>query len=417
MSKLKNKLISCAVSLLTITFANCKKGVTDDIIVITSFSPAKGAQGNEVSIKGSGFGISEDAIKVFFNGTEAIIASVTDTMIKTIVPPAATTGKISISAGGRSAISNQEFVILPGTWTRKSDLPGSGRILASAFSVGNSGYAGIGFANDGNGAGPTLNDWWQYDPILDQWIQKGDYPGGKRSNSISFVINNIGYVGTGWDDARNRKKDIWSYDPNNNQWTRKADLPGAERIDAVGFGIGNKAYAGTGDALVGPTRINLKDWWEYDPASDTWTPKSDFPSDANQNLAGFVIQNKLYIGLGRSSSPINSGKEWWLYDPPTDQWIRKADFPNPGNSVSNCSFVIENKGYILCYNGRAQFWQYDPATDQWKEQAFFDPNRMSSIGFAINNKGYLATGVGGPPQWPNLWTPATKDIWQFTPSQ
>ena len=223
---------------------------------------------------------------------------------------------------------------------------------------------------------------------------------------------------TGWDDARTRKKDVWGYDPLNNQWTRKADMPGPERIDAVGLGIGNKGYAGTGDAVVNSTRVYLKDWWEYDPATNQWTQKADFPSEANQYTVGCVIQNKLYIGLGFHNAG-NSGKEWWTYDPATDQWTRKADFPGSGfnNPTGNCSFVIENKGYILYYKEKAEFWQYDPAMDQWKEQAFFDPFRMYSIAFAIGNKGYLGTGIGSTPQWPNLWTPATKDIWQFTPSQ
>ena len=404
---------------MIILFVSCRKDATGDSIIITSFNPASGAAGNKVTIQGKGFGNTPASIKLFFNGTEATISSLTDTIIITEVPQGATTGKISVSSGGRVENTMQDFVILPGAWVRKNDLPAPGRIFASAFSIGDKGYVGNGFVFDGNGAGPVLNDWWQYDPVTDQWMPKADYPGGKRSNSVSFVINNTGYAGTGWDEMRIRKKDFWAYDASNNQWIRKTDFPGPERIDAIGFGVGNKGYAGTGDAIVGSTRINLKDWWEYDPSTDQWKRKTDFPGAAIEYTSGFVIGNKIYMGLGLSVGSGNAGKEWWVYDPLTDQWTRKADFPGSGynNTFTNCSFVIGDKGWVLRYVGKAEFWQYDPATDQWKQQAFFDPLRMNSIAFAIGNKGYLGTGTGSPPLFPNPWTPATKDLWQFTPSQ
>lgn len=418
MSELKSSRILLVYGAMIIMFVSCKKDVTSETIIMTSFNPVSGTAGNKVIIKGRGFGNTIDSFKLFFNATEANISSLTDTIIVTQVPQGATTGRISVSSAGRSAKSEQDFVILPGTWIRKSDMPAPGRIFASAFSIDDKGYVGNGFVFDGNGAGPVLNDWWQYDPVSDQWISKAGYPGGKRSNAVAFVINNIGYVGTGWDDMRIRKKDFWSYDPVNDLWTRKSDFPGPERIDAVGFGIGNKGYAGTGDAIVGSIRVKLKDWWEYDALSDQWTQKTDFPGLANQYTSGFVIQDKIYMGLGLSVSG-SIGKEWWEYDPSTDQWKRKADFPGSAynNTFTNCSFVIGNKGYVLRYAEKAEFWQYDPATDQWNEQAFFDPLRMSSIAFSIGNKGYLGTGTGSPPLFPNPWTPATKDIWQFSPSQ
>ena len=397
-------------------FSSCKKRDITEGPRINSFDPAKGSAGNKVTIKGKGFGNNVSSTKVFFNGKEGIIASLNDSGIVAEVPTNATTGKIAVSSVSGSATSAQDFIILPGSWIRKNDLPASGRIFASGFTIADKGYIGNGFVFDGNGAGPNLNDWWQYDAATDQWTRKADYPGGKIANAVSFVVNNIGYVGTGWDEARQRKKDFWAYDPAQDQWTRKADFPGPARIDAVGFGVGGKAYAGTGDAIVGSTRVKLKDWWEYNVATDQWTQKADFPGLAIEYTTGFVIQDKLYMGLGLAVSG-GAVAEWWVYDPSTDQWTRKANFPGTAykNTFTNCTFVIANKGYVLRYNERANFWQYDPGTDQWKEQAFFDPVRMNSVAFAIGNKGYLGTGTGSPPVFPNLWTPATKDIWQFTP--
>ena len=41
-------------------------------------------------------------------------------------------------------------------------------------------------------------------------------------------------------------KDFWEYDPATNTWTQKADFGGTTRSVAVGFSIGSKGYIGTG---------------------------------------------------------------------------------------------------------------------------------------------------------------------------
>ena len=41
-------------------------------------------------------------------------------------------------------------------------------------------------------------------------------------------------------------KDFWEWDQATDVWTRKADFGGIARRDAVGFSIGNKGYIGTG---------------------------------------------------------------------------------------------------------------------------------------------------------------------------
>ena len=72
-------------------------------------------------------------------------------------------------------------------------------------------------------------------------------------------------------------KDFWEYDPATNTWTQKADFGGTARYVAVGFSIGSKGYIGTGDDDLNQF---LKDFWEYDPATNTWTQKADFGGTA-----------------------------------------------------------------------------------------------------------------------------------------
>src|SRR5437868_3254404 len=93
-----------------------------------------------------------------------------------------------------------------------------------------------------------------------------------RSDAVAFSIGNKGYIGTG-DDVSGVKKDFWEYDPSSNTWIQKADCEGNGRWLAVGFSIENKGYIGTGaDSIFGYKR----DFWEYDPLTNTWKRKADF---------------------------------------------------------------------------------------------------------------------------------------------
>src|SRR4051812_30352219 len=76
-------------------------------------------------------------------------------------------------------------------------------------------------------------------------------------------------------------------------WPKKAELTGNARETAVAFVISNKAYLGTGF-----NGSYLKDFWEFDPATNSWTQKTDFGGTARYRATGFTIGSKGYIGLG-----------------------------------------------------------------------------------------------------------------------
>ena len=169
-----------------IILVSCRKNELENKIIITSFQPSKGATGNIVNINGNGFGNSISTFKLFFNGKEAVITTLNDTLITTTVPQGTTTGKISVSSNEKTASSEDDFVILPGIWVRKADLPftgtpsafngGPGRLTASGFSIGNKGYTGAGHSPNKDGVGPILKDWWEYDPNPNHWTRRGDIP-------------------------------------------------------------------------------------------------------------------------------------------------------------------------------------------------------------------------------------------------
>ncbi|HUM48326.1 MAG TPA: hypothetical protein PLD84_15450, partial [Chitinophagales bacterium] len=229
------------------------------------------------------------------------------------------------------------------TWTQKADFGGTGIAAATGFSIGSKGYIGTGsdFYN-------YLKGFWEYDPATDAWTQKADVGGTGRDYAVGFSIGNKGYIGTGefFDGSFHFYNDFWEYDPLSNVWTKKADFGGAGRANAVGFSIGNKGYIGTGYFYDGSDHF-FKDFWEYDPDTDTWTQKADFGGTARFSPVGFSIGDKGYVGTGFDGTPFPDylKKDFWEYDPAINSWKQKADFGGTARYVAT-GFSIDSKGYI-----------------------------------------------------------------------
>lgn len=85
-----------------------------------------------------------------------------------------------------------------------------------------------------------------------------------------------------------------------NTWSQKANFI-SSRHGTVSFGIGNKGYFGTGnDSLWG----SHDDFWEFDPALNSWTQKANVPGPTRYGAVGFSINYIGYIGLGSTEQSI-----------------------------------------------------------------------------------------------------------------
>lgn len=102
---------------------------------ITSFDPTSGAVGAAVTIYGAGFSATPSANAVAFNGTAATVSASAAGSISTTVPAGATTGRITVTVGGVTATSAQDFVVvIPGAPTIASFTPVSG-VAGNSISV------------------------------------------------------------------------------------------------------------------------------------------------------------------------------------------------------------------------------------------------------------------------------------------
>ena len=89
--------------------------------------------------------------------------------------------------------------------------------------------------------------------------------------------------------------DWWEYNPATDHWTQKANFPGPARSGAVAV---NATIGGTNVGLMvgGENKTDaLADAWEYYPATDTWGQLPNITTGARTDAGGFVIDRTLYV--------------------------------------------------------------------------------------------------------------------------
>jgi N-acetylneuraminic acid mutarotase len=226
--------------------------------------------------------------------------------------------------------------------------------------------------------------------------------GLERATASSFVINNKAYLTLGRQGTKQSVglTDCWEFDPTTNSWTRKADFPGKGRVGAIAEVVDGKAYIGfgfnSGSSVYGTESTIFNDFWMYNPQNNSWEEKSSFPKDPNQldaplnSCSSFVNNNNIYIvGL---SAQTHMYKDVWRYNTTEDKWKRMSDFPGPSRTAA-----------VSCTNGIRYFfglgannndwWEYFPDTDNWKERKGIPgKGRTNAVAFSVDNRFFVATG-------------------------
>ena len=179
------------------------------------------------------------------------------------------------------------------SWSQIANFPGGKRSHATAFSIGNYGYLGTGLSDSYT----TTSDFWRYDRVTNSWNNIPNLPGLPRMGVASFVIENKAYVGMGYDTSNNYN-DFYLYYPTSNTWGKHINASNdlLSRRAAVSFSINKIGYVATGYADNGI----LSDLWSF---SSQHCDESD--NDINVKSAEEVsgVSNIINSSLGINVYP------------------------------------------------------------------------------------------------------------------
>lgn len=262
----------------------------------------------------------------------------------------------------------------------------AGRAGHNFFSIGNKGYL-IG----GNNGTLILNTVFEYNSTTNIWTQLAPMT-ISRAQGVAFTINGIGYVTLGGSNS------MHAFNPITNTWQSKANFPSLDRTGSVAFVIGNNAYVGLGKDINGNT---YSDFYKYNSISDTWSNVASFPNNRT-DAAAFVINGKAYVGTGliNWNTPLQS--DLYEYNPITNIWIQKTSIPGIGRYAA-IGFSMNGKGYIgtgekVNPTGLlSDILEYDVVNNSWNSYSTYPGGGVNYAElFIINNIVFIG---GGSPGW------------------
>lgn len=391
-----------------------------DAPVITDFTPKEGKSNTLVTITGQNFNSIKANHVVMFGPYAVEIISSTPSALVVKIPAAIedTNVTIGITIAEQSYTSAQTFHLIS-PWKRIADFPSNARAGATSFTIGNYGYVGSG-TKSGNLA---PSDFFRYDAATDTWtgIPNYSYFGSGGSGSYigltCFVISDEAYVGMGTIGSDWYQNGFSKYSPAGNSWINTTDCGENDGLfGAMGYALDGKGYVTSGRNYQGRGDTKVL---EFDPATNQWTRKADFPGPPRQGASGFVLAGKAYLTTGYNNSN-STIKDLWRYDATSNQWTQLTALPGTGRWEAT-GFALGGKGYIIGgsstndpYASRMKdVWRYDPTTNQWTRLGDFPGYaRYSATSFVVGNKAYIGTGIGGPSN-----TPFLKDFWEYDPSK
>lgn len=150
-----------------------------------------------------------------------------------------------------------------------------GRFGAVVFEVDGEVYVG-----GGNGPSIQFTDLYRFIPpdpdaptSIGSWDYYGELPGLRRKGATAISLGDRAFYGMGINEEREYLRDWWMFCPqasSGERWQQQASCPGPPREGAKGFAYDGNLFLGTGEGVVLTAnnelgRKKLSDFWVYFP--------------------------------------------------------------------------------------------------------------------------------------------------------
>jgi N-acetylneuraminic acid mutarotase len=225
----------------------------------------------------------------------------------------------------------------------------------------------------------------------------------------------------------------WEYDPSTKKWTKLAPLP---RPRGAGYAVtvGNEIYVIGGVSsstdgrssspipLASPGGQTVTGWVdEYDPATNTWRPRTSMPTPRNHYLAS-VVDGKIYALNGRTGSVfVNMSSITDLvemYDPAKDSWTLVGRAPTDRGDVNGASYhgrVYVTGGEYETSKAKLTYWAFEafePASNTWITLPHVQITRHGFAAAFVDNKLHVIGGSFQSDGMPGIYSPtATHEVY------
>jgi N-acetylneuraminic acid mutarotase len=281
-----------------------------------------------------------------------------------------------------------------GTWSTRADMP-TGRWDLSTCVVDGKIYA-FGGGSPFYQASRTVEE---YNPATDTWTTKSEMPTARQGLSTSVVNGKIYAIGGGVSPSSSYNgtrtlSTVEKYDPATDTWTTKSEMLTARGFHSASV-VDGRIYIIGGSPSIPFSGVLALD--VYDPATDTWTRKGNIPRARYTGSFTGVVDGKIYVMGGDGS-----GRRVDEYDPVTDAWTQKTNMPTYRTDQSTC--VLDGKIYVLGgevgspYRGMVTVDVYDPVTDTWTTAPDIPTGRFGLRTSVVDGKIYAIGGISG---WPS----------------
>lgn len=159
----------------------------------------------------------------------------------------------------------------------------------------------------------------------------------------------------------------------------------------------------------------LKDFYAFDPSTNSWTQIVSIGGSKRRGATSFVLDNIAYVCCGTN----NGGyvDDFWKFDPSDGTWTQLRDMSDSSDEsydddynivrTNGVALVIDGAVYLACGESggvRSDTWKYYPTTDLWEKVAKFKGTaRSATVAFSNGERGFVATGSSSTYYFDDIW--------------